>query len=646
VRSADLLSRHFLVLATLAMLFIIAAILALGPLVLGQVRFGDQAQESLSGLGRFLGSLLVAAAIFWLLREVRRGVEPALQRRAWLLAVFALLSLLTVRFTYLSSFPNADYSTEFMVYAHGAPATKAEVLDQVERLSRRMYGDLSIKVAYDNDVSWPMTWYFREYPNRLYFSDNPGRNILDAPIIVAGSLNWDKVDPIVADDYDIRTYTFLWWPMEDYRQINWAALFGYDALERQQDPPPPRRGLLNPDVREALWNIFFYRDYTKYGEVFGGNFLPSQWPLRHDLRVYIRKDVLAQLWDHGALAASFEPPVDPYEGNEFTVAPSLVIDQSTSGESLLAPRNLALGPDGRIYVADSGNHQIKVFDANGQYILGWGEFGAGAGQLNEPWGLAVTEDAVFVADTWNHRIQKFSLTGELLDIYGQSGQPVEGDAGLGLFFGPRDIALLSDGRFLISDTGNHRLQIMSAEGEFTSQVGGIGGQLGQFNEPVGIDTGPDANIYLADTWNGRIQKLTGDLLPIWEWEVDAWAGESTNNKPYLAVDGAGRVYVTDPEGYRVLIFSSDGAYLGRFGHFGPEITSFGLPNGIAVDPDGNIYVADAGNNRVLRFPALFSPAEPAEEGPEDNAAPSDEVEEGPAAEEPTMEAEASPTATP
>ena len=64
----------------------------------------------------------------------------------------------------LANFLNADYTTEYMVYAHGAPATKNVVMDQVEALSMRLNGDKGIRVAFDNDVSWPFTWYLREYP--------------------------------------------------------------------------------------------------------------------------------------------------------------------------------------------------------------------------------------------------------------------------------------------------------------------------------------------------------------------------------------------------------------------------------------------------------------------------------------------------
>ena len=94
------------------------------------------------------------------------------------------------------------------------------------------------------------------------------------------------------------------------------------------------------------------------------------------------------------------------------------------------------------------------------------------------------------------------------------------------------------------------------------------------------------------------------MLPLSSWSVDAWYGDSINNKPYLAIDAEGRVYVTDPEGYRVLVFDQTGQYLGRFGQFGVGLDGFGLPNGIRTDSAGNIYVVDSGNSRILKYSAL------------------------------------------
>ena len=72
-------------------------------------------------------------------------------------------------------------------------------------------------------------------------------------------------------------------------------------------------------------------------------------------------------------------------------------------------------------------------------------------------------------------------------------------------------------------------------------------------------------------------------------------------KPYVAVDGEGRVYVTDPGHYRVLVFDAEGNYLYSFGQFGFDDASFGLPMGVAVGPDGRLYVTDAANHRVMVF---------------------------------------------
>jgi DNA-binding beta-propeller fold protein YncE len=238
----------------------------------------------------------------------------------------------------------------------------------------------------------------------------------------------------------------------------------------------------------------------------------------------------------------------------------------------------------------------------------WGAFGDQPGSFNEPWGIAVDEEFVYVADTWNFRLQKFTHEGELVAILGQAGEPAEGETGGGLFFGPRDIIILPDGNLLITDTGNHRLQILTPEGEFVQVIGSKGSQAGQFFEPVGLGTSGDDFFYVADTWNGRIQQFSVSLFPLFSWEVDAWHGESTNNKPYLDVNEQGQIFVTDPEAYRVLIFNSAGEYLGRFGQFSTGTDGFGLPTGIKIDGDGNVYIADAANNTILKFaPPLGDP---------------------------------------
>jgi DNA-binding beta-propeller fold protein YncE len=86
-----------------------------------------------------------------------------------------------------------------------------------------------------------------------------------------------------------------------------------------------------------------------------------------------------------------------------------------------------------------------------------------------------------------------------------------------------------------------------------------------------------------------------------EWPIASWNNPAVEEKPYVAVDAEGRVYVTDPGHYRVLVFDTEGTYLYSFGQFGFDSSSFALPMGVAVGPDGPLYVVDAANHRVMVF---------------------------------------------
>ncbi len=640
-----LFTKPHLLYLTITIVGIVAAAMALGPLLLGQVQFGNQSQQNLAQVGRFLGGLLTVGVLFYFRQQLQAGMSRVGSSTLTALGVFVVLSLLTIRFTYMANFQNADYVTEFMVYAHGAPAAKSVVMKQVEELSMRLNGDKTMQVAFGGSgVAWPFTWYLRDYPNRNYFAETPAANLSEFPIVIVGRSQMENVDRLLRNTHEYTTHTYLWWPMEDYRQITWNAILGDPKVE-----PNQRHGLGNAAVRQALWDIFFYRDYTAYSQVFGNQLTTGEWPLRDDLRLYIRRDVLATLWDYGVGAVNATGLVDPYAEGELFLTPSLVINElgvpGTNEGELAGPRNVAVTEDGRIFVADSGNARIQVFDADGTFITAWGSFGTEPGQFNEPWDLAVDEQFVYVADTWNHRIQKFTHDGELMGVFGASGSQADAPDtnGLGLFFGPRDVMLYGDDQLLVTDTGNHRIQVLDRNGNFISQVGSQGGSLGQMFEPVGLTEGPNGDVFLADTWNGRVQQFTSDLFAYNEWQVNAWSGNSINNKPYIASDRDGRIYVTDPEGYRVLIFNAQGEYLARFGAFGTDANSFGLPNGIFIDGNDNIYIADAANNRLLKFDPIFPP--PPETAVEEDAVEQDAIESDDAADEAPAEESSANEAT-
>jgi DNA-binding beta-propeller fold protein YncE len=187
-------------------------------------------------------------------------------------------------------------------------------------------------------------------------------------------------------------------------------------------------------------------------------------------------------------------------------------------------------------------------------------------------------------------------------MWGYFGQAESPDA----FWGPRDIAVDADGRIFVTDTGNKRIVVFDQDGNFITQFGSTGFDLGQFDEPVGIALDMNGNVYIADTWNQRIQVLApnagaASYIPMSEWPVVAWNGQSLFNKPYLAVDEAGSVFFTDPEGYRLLQFNAQGAFVRGWDQYAGDGGNLGMFIGVDVDSQGRIWVVDGSNNRVFRF---------------------------------------------
>ena len=174
------------------------------------------------------------------------------------------------------------------------------------------------------------------------------------------------------------------------------------------------------------------------------------------------------------------------------------------------------------------------------------------------------------------------------------------------FWGPREVTVDSLGRIYVADTGNKRIVIFDAFGNPIGQFGGFGLTLGTLDEPVGLALDPQGLLYVADTWNQRIQVFEeinpGVFEAILEWPINGWYGQSLENKPYLAVNEDGVICVSDPEGFRILCFDAAGNFLQGWGSYGNSEYQFGLPAGLTFDTNGELWVADTVNNRIMRFP--------------------------------------------
>jgi DNA-binding beta-propeller fold protein YncE len=552
--------------------------------------------------------------------------------RLAVLTVFGVLSLLTIRTAFVASYINYDYANEYLVYAHGARGVKT-VMEQVEDISARTTDGLGLKVAYDAEVSWPVTWYMRNFKNQSYYAKQPTREALDAPIVIAGA-DWPRIESLLGDRYYTFEYIRMVWPMQDYFYMTLNSLGNGLILAPQichetplvgenipEECKPFQGGLWsNGQYRQALWNIWFNRDYTLYGQLRNKSYDLAQWDPADRMRMYVRKDIAAQIWQYGVGPTEFASEVqkDPYADSRQSLTATSIIGGLGQGEGQFdGPRGVAVAPDGSVYVADSRNHRVQKFTASGQLVKAWGGLGkiddntAAPGTFNEPWGVGVAPDgSVYVADTWNHRIQKFDADGNFITMWGHWGQGETLDA----LYGPRAVAVDAEGRVYVADTGNKRIVVFDRDGQSLTAIGTGGFEPGFLDEPVGVAVSGEGLVYVADTWNQRLQifrrdSATEDYLFDREVTLSAWYGsggnpQSLDNKPYLALDSVGRVYVTDPEGYRVLVFDPVGQFLTTWGDYGSDASTFGTLSGVAVDAEGQVYVVDAGNSRVMRFAPL------------------------------------------
>ncbi len=546
----------------------------------------------------------------------------------------ALLAAGTLRGAFLLNFYNGATPVEMLVYTQTAPDVPL-VVRQIEQLGIDLTrkdrsvadptGGHGLKIAIDSSrnaaLEWPFNWYLRAFDragNLSTFDGSQGRPP-SADILLVLATNEPLVRPYVAGQYTGMLLKHRWWFPEYETYKRWTlwrqgtTAQGYPTMPWLLPATYTREGAAN------LWKYIFYRQLP-YA-------LNSQ-----DFYLYVRSDLLP--------AGGASGPADPYV-EKLTSRPALrVLGSPGAGTGQLSyPRGIAVDTAGTLYVADSGNNRIVAFDALGN-SFSWGSFcnlttearegcvdpdgdgplPLGAGQFNEPWGVAVdAAGRVYVADTWNHRIQAFDSQGHFLGQWGQ-GVLVDADFTVGGraqtpfgYYGPRGIAVDGQDHVYVTDTGNERVlvyQVVAVDGrvrgDYLYQWGTMGPEPGQFLEPVGIALDASGRVYIADTLNGRIQVFApaGERVgstPDATWQVTGWDSTSRENKPFIAAGPGGQLYFTVPERGLVVGADAKGAVLTAWGGSGSDMSTFNMPIGVAVDAQGQVYVSDSGNGRVLVF---------------------------------------------
>lgn len=153
---------------------------------------------------------------------------------------------------------------------------------------------------------------------------------------------------------------------------------------------------------------------------------------------------------------------------------------------------------GRIYVADTHAHDVKVFDDDGKLVDTIGKHGEGEGELNFPTHLTFAADKLYVADSMNARVQIYDLQGKVIGTIGRRGLFI------GNFTRPKGVAVDPSGNIYVVESFYDNLLIFNSEGNFLMPIGGTGKEVGQFYLPAGVWSDRNGRIYVADMFNGRV----------------------------------------------------------------------------------------------------------------------------------------------
>ncbi len=163
------------------------------------------------------------------------------------------------------------------------------------------------------------------------------------------------------------------------------------------------------------------------------------------------------------------------------------------------PRYIAFDNEETMFVADWGNHCIRVF-RKWRLQFSFGKKGDRPGEFHNPIAVAVGRDGqVYVSDFKNHRIQVFDRHGNHIFCFGQKG------AENGQFINPSGLAFDDKGQLFITDRGNHRIQVFTPDGRFLYWFGGFGSSPGLLNKPTDLAFGSVGKLFVADSGNQRIQ---------------------------------------------------------------------------------------------------------------------------------------------
>lgn len=309
-------------------------------------------------------------------------------------------------------------------------------------------------------------------------------------------------------------------------------------------------------------------------------------------------------------------------------------DGTGSAAQFYSPRGVAVDSAGNLFVADSSNNTIRKITAAGVVTTFAGTAGSqgntdGAGsaaRFIDPYAVAADSAGnLYVADTSGNSIRKISSTGVVTTLAGGlAAGSADGTGTAARFWEPRGIAVDLAGNVYVADYMNNTVRKITSAGLVTTFAGTAGaagsadgtGPAAAFRGLAGVAVDGTGNVYVADTGNGTIRRITptGVVTTLAGQAgsssiVDGTGTAARFSQPRgIAVDGAGNIYVADYNGHTIRRVTSTGVVTTLAGTAAAagatdatgSAARFYAPSGLAVDGAGNVFVADTSNNTVRK----------------------------------------------
>lgn len=287
-----------------------------------------------------------------------------------------------------------------------------------------------------------------------------------------------------------------------------------------------------------------------------------------------------------ARAVFYPPPPDApriqhlatFTGERDVAAPDsefarFVVGEDTAAGQLRQPYGVALYGS-KLYVADSKAPGLAIFDlAQRRFSL---MTGSGHGRMKRPINVTIDRDGTkYITDTGRDQILVYDRDDRFVSALGNEAQTR-----------PVDIAICGE-RLCVVDIKNHQVQVLDKRsGKVLSRFGKPGSRPGELFQPTNIAVGPDGDLYVVDTGNFRVQRFTADGRFLRSYgEVGSTPGSFARPKG-IALDKAGRLYVVDSAFQNVQVFDNAGRLLLHFGETREAFDGLSLPAALRIDYDG------------------------------------------------------------